>query len=162
MATLSTASGVLISLTTIIIRDFYRRFINPNVTDLKATRVARWFNFVILIVSMILVLEPKTTIWRLTEIKFEGLLQAVPAVLLGLYWSRATKPAIITGMLVGGVVAVGMSLSGNPRFLGIHGGVLGMLLNFFIAITISLMTSSKEDEIQSFGEKFVNLFKVNQ
>jgi len=162
MATLSTASGVLISLTTIIVRDFYRRFINPNVTDLKATRVARWFNFVILIVSMILVLEPKTTIWRLTEIKFEGLLQAVPAVFLGLYWSRATKPAIITGMLAGGAVAIGMSLSGNPRFLGIHGGVLGMLLNFFIAITISLMTSSKEDEIQSFGEKFVNLFKVNQ
>lgn len=162
MATLSTASGVLISLTTIIVRDFYRRFINSNVTDLKATRVARWFNFVILIVSMILVLEPKTTIWRLTEIKFEGLLQAVPAVFLGLYWSRATKPAIITGMLVGGAVAIGMSLSGNPRFLGIHGGVLGMLLNFFIAITISLITSSKEDEIQSFGEKFVNLFKVNQ
>jgi SSS family transporter len=159
MATLSTASGVLISLTTIMVRDFYRRFINPNVADLKATRVARWINFAVLIVSMILVLEPRTTIWRLTEIKFEGLLQAVPAVLLGLYWSRATKPAIITGMLVGGAVAIGMSLTGNSRFLGIHAGVLGMLLNFFIAIAISLMTSSKEDEVQSFGEKFVKLFK---
>jgi Na+(H+)/acetate symporter ActP len=62
-------------------------------------------------------------------------------------------------MLVGGAVAIGMSLTGNSRFLGIHAGVLGMLLNFFIAIAISLMTSSKEDEVQSFGEKFVKLFK---
>ncbi len=160
MATLSTASGVLISLTTVIISDFYKRFINPNVQDAKATRIARWFNFVILIISMILVLEPRTTIWRLTEIKFEGLLQAVPAVLLGLYWPRATKASIITGMIAGGSLAIGMSLSGHPTYMGIHGGVLGMLLNFAIAYLLSKISKAHDSEVQSFNEKFVKLFKA--
>lgn len=159
MATLSTASGVLITITTMLIKDFYEGFINPHADENKSIRFARVLNFIILGICIVLVLEPQTTIWRLTEIKFEGILQAAPPLLLGLYWARAEKKAVILGMLAGAGLAIWMSLSGHKMYLGVHGGVWGMLLNFVISVLLSCFWGASEAEIISNKKRFISLFQ---
>lgn len=161
MATLSTASGVLITITTMLIKDFYKGFVSPDADDLKAIKFARILNFIILGICIVLVLRPQTTIWRLTEIKFEGILQAAPPLLLGLYWTKTNKNAILTGMIAGAVLAIGMSLSGHPMYMGIHGGVWGLMLNFIVAIVLSFVFKTPEETVISSRKKFIGIFQDN-
>ncbi|MDI6601722.1 MAG: sodium:solute symporter family protein [Thermoanaerobacteraceae bacterium] len=160
MATLSTASGTLISITSMLIKDFYKGFINPNVSDSKATTISRWFNLVVIVIGILLVLEPSTTIWRLTEIKFEGLVQVAPAIILGLYWQKASKASILSGMIAGGVLAIGMNLAGHASYMGIQAGMWGLILNFIIVIILSNVLQPSSEEIKNNEERFVSVFRV--
>lgn len=159
MATLSTASGVLITITTMLIKDFYEGFINPNADEAGSIRFARILNFIILGICIVIVFEPQTTIWRLTEIKFEGILQAAPPLLLGLYWARTDRRAVIIGMLFGAALAIWMSLSGHKMYWGIHGGVWGMLLNFAISILLSFVWAPSKEERSLVQKKFIGIFQ---
>lgn len=160
MATLSTASGVLISITSMVIQDFYKGFVNPNVSDKKATIIARWFNIVVLLVGILMVLRPSTTIWRLTEIKFEGLVQVAPAIILGLYWKNVSKKSILCGIISGGVLSIVMTLSGYAKFLGIHAGIWGLLLNFFVVTVLSMIVHPTQQDLEYNQNRFVNVLKA--
>lgn len=38
------------------------------------------------------------------------------------------------GMLIGALVAGLMTFTGHKTFMGVHGGVIGLAINFFIAV----------------------------
>lgn len=160
MATLSTASGVLISITSILVKDFYKGFINQQASDQRATLVARLTNIVAIIIGMLLVLKPSATLWRLMEIKFEGLVQVAPAIILGLYWPRANKISISTGLVVGSIIAIGLNLSGNPTFLGVHAGMWGLIANVLCVVVLSYAVPVTE-EARAYEARFRSLFRTN-
>ena len=81
-----------------------------------------------------------------------------PAILLGIFWKRFNAPGAISGMLVGilstgGYIIYFKFMGGDASnwFLGISPegiGVLGMLLNFAVAIPIALNTAPPHQDIQ--------------
>ena len=80
------------------------------------------------------------------------------AILLGIFWKRFNAPGAISGMVVGilstgGYIIYFKFLGGDASdwFLGISPegiGVLGMLLNFAVAIPIALNTAPPHQDIQ--------------
>ena len=64
---------------------------------------------------------PRITLWGLTELKMEMLLQVWPMFLLGLHWRRLTAHAALAG-LVGIVVALGLPMTSCARPFGLHDG----------------------------------------
>ncbi|WP_257958471.1 hypothetical protein [Bacillus sp. V3-13] len=80
-------------------------------------------------------------------------MQVFPAFVLGLYWKRLSGRAVFWGMLFGAILAGLLTLTGYKTVWGIHGGVLGLGLNFFVCVVGSLLLpatakdSLKEEEI---------------
>ena len=74
----------------------------------------------------------------------EILLQVSPAFILGLTWRRLRTSGVLAGMVVGTLLAVGLTLSGYGKIIGIHAGVISWTINLVLAVTVSLATAEAD------------------
>ncbi|MCE4599423.1 MAG: sodium:solute symporter family protein [Desulfurococcales archaeon] len=139
----STADSVLLSIGSMVSKDLYKEWINREADEKRSTLVGKLVSVILIGVIFLIGMTPKTTLWHLTEIKFEVLIQAAPAFLLGIYWKRMAKIPTIVGMVAGAAVAVGMKLT-IGRYMGIYEGLWGLLVNLIIVIVGSLLIKDRE------------------
>ena len=151
MATLSTASGTAIVIAMFIVKDFYNVF-NPKAKEEKSLKVSKWIILIVVAIGLFITLYPHLTIWRWLEIKFEILMQAIPAVFFALYSRKVHKGPVLIGMIVGLIVALGLTLSGHPKVYGIHAGMIGFIINALIAYLGSYITKPSEKELKEANE----------
>ncbi len=158
MATLSTAAATVMVLSMALAKDLYRRFINPKAPDAKVINASRVIVGLLLALALVIAFKPTLTIWRWTEIKFELLLQATPALIFGLYLPRVKKKPVIAGMIVGGVLAVVLTLAGYSKVYGIHAGIIGFLVNCAI-VFVGSYAMGEDDEVKRAREilKYVSI-----
>lgn len=114
-AIMSTADSVVLTLASIYAVDVHKKFTNPNLAQEELARVGKIANAIILAILTYIAITPRLTLWRLTEIKFEYLIQVAPAILLGVRAKRLNNAGLFLGMLVGGIMAAGMMLSGHKQ-----------------------------------------------
>lgn len=71
--------------------------------------------------------------------------QLAPPIVAALYWRRATTAGVLTG-LVGGVASM-LWFVRNPgaKPFEIHEGILGLLVNVGLLVTVSLLTRAQDD-----------------
>ena len=158
-ATLSTVGGCLIALGMLIAKDIYKRFVNPVAPEARAINISRICMIIIVIAGTIAALRPVATIWRLTEIKFELLMQAFTPVVLGLYLARLRPKPVFIGCLVGLVLAVSLTVAGMPKPYGIHAGLWGLIANLAISLGGSYLTKPTEEELRR-GQEIIRDSKI--
>ncbi|MCE4600186.1 MAG: sodium:solute symporter family protein [Desulfurococcales archaeon] len=139
----STADSVLLSIGSMLSKDIYKEWVNREADEKRATLVGKITAVILIAIIFLVGMVPRTTLWHLTEIKFEVLIQAAPAFLLGLYWKRMARVPTILGMIVGASVAVGMKLT-IGKYLGVYEGLWGLLVNLLIVIIGSLLVKDEE------------------
>jgi len=145
-AIMSTASSVVLTLSSIFTRDIYQTALRPAATPSELTRVGRLFTLVILTATVVISLNSSLTLWRLTEIKIEFLMQLFPALILGLYWQRIDKRAAIAGMVAGSLLVAGMITAGHARWWLFQAGLYGLLLNLLVCIVVTLLATRDDQE----------------
>lgn len=144
-ATLSTAATTIIAISVTVVREVYRAF-RPAATEREALLASRIILAFIALLAIPIVIEPRATIWRWTEIKFEGLIQVFPAIVLSLYVPWINSKGVLSGMVTGAITALALTLSGYSTVQGIHAGVLGLVINVLVCLMVSRLTV-REDEI---------------
>ena len=127
-AIMSTADSCLLSLGALVARDLLDLPAGADRTTLIGKLLAA-----LLLLAMIPLALVELTLWRLIELKMELLIQCVPAFLLALHWRGLRTGPTLLGVLVGTAFAVGLTLGGVPRILGVHVGVVGLGLNAAVA-----------------------------
>ncbi len=65
----------------------------------------------------------------------------IVGVVLGLYWKRATLPAVFAGMIVGVVTVAIPALTKLDPFFGFNAGFVALCLNFIVTVVLSLSTA---------------------
>jgi cation/acetate symporter len=167
-AALSTASGLLIVISSAIAHDIYGHMINPEAPDQKRLLVGRITIGFAVIVAGYFGVNPPGFVAEVVAFAF-GLAAAsfFPVIILGIFWKRATREGAIWGMLTGltfTVVMIGLirsvQLFGTPEpilddFLGINAqgiGTLGMILNFVVVWVVSLMTPPPPEDVREMVE----------
>ncbi|MDT7919352.1 MAG: sodium:solute symporter family protein [Meiothermus sp.] len=160
-AALSTASGLLIVISSALSHDLYYRIINPRATEGQRLLVARVGILLAVLIAGYFGQNPPGFIAQLVAFAF-GLAASsfFPAILLGIFDKRTTREGAIAGMVVGLVFTatyiIGTSYFGMPRwFLGVSPegiGTVGMLLNFVITYFVSRMTPEPPKEVQELVE----------
>ena len=156
-AALSTASGLLLVISSALAHDIYGSVIRPEASEKQRLFVGRAMIFLAVVVAGILGVYPLGFVAEVVAFAF-GLAAAsfFPVIVLGIFWKRANREGAISGMSVGLVftfvmialmraqnVIPGMEEPVLESFLGIGAqgvGVLGMLLNFAVTIGVSLCT----------------------
>jgi SSS family solute:Na+ symporter/sodium/pantothenate symporter len=140
-AIMSTVDSALLSMSSIITKDFYKRF-RPAKSQAELTNIGKMISWAIMAFSVYLAIVLPQTIWRLLEIKLELLIQISPAIFLGLYYKKIKASSILWGMTLGTLFAVGtmvanklgMDISAKPW--GIHAGVWGLIINLTIVFIL--------------------------
>ncbi len=160
-AALSTASGLLIVISSALSHDLYYRIINPRASEGQRLLVARVGILLAVLIAGYFGQNPPGFIAQLVAFAF-GLAASsfFPAILLGIFDKRTTREGAIAGMVVGLVFTasyiIGTSYFGMPRwFLGVSPegiGTIGMLLNFVITYFVSRMTPEPPKEVQDLVE----------
>ncbi len=140
-AIMSTADSVLLTLSSMLAKDFaapaLRRF-GTSPDEARLTRLGKLFSLLIMAALVTLALTPRISLWGLLELKMELLVQVAPAFVLGLTWRRTSPRAVLLGLLAGTALAAGLTLAGYGRPGGVHAGLLGVFLNAIIAAGGSL------------------------
>ena len=94
-----------------------------------------------------LALQRELTLGRLIELKMELLIQCVPAFLVAIHWSRLAAGPTLLGLVLGTLFGVGLTLAGVPRLGGVHVGVVGLLLNLFVAVVGSRVLRRDDEQL---------------
>ncbi|MES1924505.1 sodium:solute symporter family protein [Salinisphaera sp. T31B1] len=144
-AIVSTADSVLLTFSSIVSNDLYGRYIHPEASEQRKILVGKLIGLVAVVVLVIIAWYPPSTLYQIFVLKFELLIQAAPALILGLYWSRLNSRALFAGMLAGAVLAAAMTFAGW-RPLGVFSGLWGLLLNLVICIGASLVMGVDREE----------------
>lgn len=160
-AALSTASGLLLVISSSFSHDIYYRLINPNADEQQRLLVGRVVIFIAVVIAGLLGIFPPAFVAQVVAFAF-GLAASsfFPIIILGVFDKRTNSAGAIAGMLVGviftGAYIIGNKFLGMPTwFMGISSegiGAVGALLNFVVALVISRMTPPPPKEIQDLVE----------
>jgi cation/acetate symporter len=156
-AALSTASGLLLVVSSSIAHDLYYRLFNPQATEAKRVFVGRIMVVLAIGVAGYFGVNPPGFVAEVVAFAF-GLAAAsfFPVILLGIFDRRANREGAIAGMVVGLGFTIAYIVAnkyyGMKPWYGISSegvGTIGMLLNLFTALIVSRLTPPPPPEIQA-------------
>lgn len=167
-AALSTASGLLITMSSAVSHDIYYRIFNKEASEKQRLRVGRLTLLVALLIAAYVGINPPGFAGEVVALAFGlGAASLFPVILLGIFDKRMNKEGAIAGILTGLIftlVMIGLILSESifgtdgailNSFFGINAqgvGVIGMLLNFIVSFIVSRNTPAPPVEIQQLIE----------
>ncbi len=172
-AALSTAAGLLLVISAAVSHDLIKGIVMPHISEereLLAGRIAAAFA---ILIAGYLGFDPPGWVAQVVAFAF-GLAAAslFPVILLGIFFKRINKEGAIAGMLTGLLFTYGyieffkglfLKWAGSPWGENVAGnwlfgispegiGVIGMCLNFTVAITVSYLTAPPPERIQHMVE----------
>jgi cation/acetate symporter len=161
-AALSTAAGLLLVISSSISHDLCKKVLFKDISEKQELLIARLAALGAVMVAILAGIYPPGFVASVVALAF-GLAAAsfFPAILLGIFWKRATKEGAIAGMTTGLVVTGAYILTfkifgwlpnnANHWFLGVSPegfGTIGMVISFAVSISVSLMTPAPPQEIR--------------
>jgi len=154
-AALSTAGGLMISISSSFAHDIYYRVLRPDASEKKRLSMARWSIVVATLLAGLIALNPPGAITQIVAWAFALATGTFfPALVLGVWWKRSNAQGVIAGLLVGLVVTLTYIFAakyGGFTILGIidtGAGVFGAIAAFSANIIVSLMTKPPSQKIQ--------------
>ncbi|WP_096436783.1 sodium:solute symporter family protein [Alteribacter populi] len=154
-AALSTAGGLMISISSSFAHDIYYRVLRPNASDKNRLAVGRITIVAATVLAGLIALNPPGVITQIVAWAF-ALASGTffPALLLGVWWKRANGPGVISGMLVGLFVTLSYifaAQSGSFMIAGIQdtgAGVFGAAAAIITIVVVSLRTKAPTQKVQ--------------
>ena len=162
-AALSTASGLLLVISSSVANDVYYKRINPGATEARQLLVGRIAMACAILVAGYLGINPPGFVAQVVALAF-GLAAAsfFPVLVLGIFWKNCTAAGATAGMAVGLITTMAymlwtIDIYGNSD--GIFGiaetgfGTIGMLINFAVTIAVSKFTTKPSPQMQELVEE---------
>ncbi|HWP12212.1 MAG TPA: VC_2705 family sodium/solute symporter [Ramlibacter sp.] len=159
-AALSTADGLLLTISNAMVRDVYSHEINHRITPERRVILSKFALLAVALVAAAVASFKPADILPLVAASFSLAASAfVPAMVLGIFWRGANRQGAAAGMLTGLGVSIYYMLVNAPGFraffgmppghdlwLGIQSlsaGVFGVPIGFAVAVVVSLLTRPK-------------------
>ncbi len=157
-AALSTADGLLLTITSSLSHDVYYRIIRPDASTQFRLVISKSMLLVVAVLAATVAAQKPGTILSMVSWAFSIAGSAFfPALVLGIFWQRATRAGALAGMLVGMLLTIYYILRvefDSIPWLGISGfnmapwfhvhstsaGVFGVLAGFVTIVAVSLAT----------------------
>lgn len=155
-AALSTASGLLLVISSSIAHDVYYRMLDPGASESKRLFVGRIMVGIAIVVAGYFGINPPGFVAEVVALAF-GLAASsfFPVIILGVFDKRTNREGAIAGMVVGllgtTLYVFSVKFGGMTPWFGISAegfGTVGMILNFIITFVVSRLTPPPPAEIQ--------------
>ncbi|MBK6357800.1 MAG: VC_2705 family sodium/solute symporter [Betaproteobacteria bacterium] len=157
-AALSTADGLLLTITSSLSHDVYYRIFRPDASTQLRLVISKSMLLVVAILAATVAAQKPGTILSMVSWAFSIAGSAFfPALVLGIFWERATRAGALAGMVVGTTLSIyyiirvefdsipvlGISGFGMEPWFHVQsnsGGLFGVLAGFITIIVVSLIT----------------------
>ena len=170
-AALSTADGLLLTIANALSHDLYYKMIDPHASTQRRVTMSKILLLVVALVAAYVASQKPADILFLVSAAFSFAAAAFfPALVLGIFWKRATKWGGILGMIAGISITVYYMATTQPWMRGMFGvtspiadhiwfgispisaGICGVPLGFAVIIIVSLLTPAPDRETQALVE----------
>ena len=170
-AALSTADGLLLTIANALSHDLYYKMIDPNAPTARRVMISKVLLLVVALLAAWVASQKPADILFLVSAAFSlAAAGFFPALVLGIFWKRASKWGAIIGMVAGvsitfyymvttqvwlrGIFGVTSTVADNTWWgiAPISAGVFGVPLGFALIIIISLLTPAPKAEVQELVE----------
>jgi cation/acetate symporter len=159
-AALSTASGLLLVISSSVAHDLYYKRFRPQATEAERLRVGRYAMAGAVVVAGYVGINPPGFVAEVVALAF-GLAAAsfFPVIVLGIFWRRANAQGAISGLLVGlstaslymyFVLFQDMEPWFDVSAIGV--GAVSMVLNTITMVVVSRLTPPPPAEMQALIE----------
>jgi cation/acetate symporter len=170
-AALSTADGLLLTIANALSHDVYYKMLDPHASTKRRLTIAKMLLLVVAVIAASVAAQKPADILFLVSAAFSFAAAAFfPALVLGIFWKRASNWGAILGMAAGlgvtfyymattqawlrSLFGVTSSIADNTWF-GINpisAGVFGVPLGFAVIIIVSLFTAEPSKKVQELIE----------
>ncbi|MGL1835075.1 sodium:solute symporter family protein [Rhodocyclaceae bacterium SMB388] len=160
-AALSTADGLLLTISNALSHDFYYKVINPHASTHRRLVISKGQLLIVAVVAAwVASLRPDNILFMVGMAFSIAAASFFPALVLGIFWKRANREGAISGMLAGLATTLFYVVRTHPFFggsldnawFGIHpisAGMFGVALGFVTIVIVSLLTRPPPAEIQN-------------
>ena len=164
-AALSTADGLLLTIANALSHDVYYKMINPNAPASTRVMISKVLLLVVALAAAYVASQKPADILFLVGAAFSFAAAAFfPALVLGIFWKRATKAGACVGMIGGLGITIYYMVTTQAwlrsvfnvtspvelwyGILPISAGIFGVPIGFALIILVSLVTPAPRKEIQ--------------
>jgi cation/acetate symporter len=168
-AALSTADGLLLTIANALSHDLYYKMIDPNASTARRVTISKVLLLVVALAAAYVAAQKPADILFLVSAAFSFAAAAFfPALVLGIFWKRATGIAASLGMIAGLGITFYYMVTTQPWLRGIFGvtspvelwfgiqpisaGIFGVPVGFAVIILVSLVTPAPSRKIQELVE----------
>jgi len=168
-AALSTADGLLLTIANALSHDLYYKMIDPNASTARRVTISKTLLLVVALCAAYVAAQKPADILFLVSAAFSFAAAAFfPALVLGIFWKRATGIAASLGMIAGLGITFYYMVTTQPWLRGVFGvtspvelwfgiqpisaGVFGVPLGMAVIILVSLVTPAPNKKIQELVE----------
>jgi cation/acetate symporter len=155
-AALSTADGLLLTISNSLSHDIYYKIVDPTASTQKRVTISKLLLLVVALVAAYVASLKPADILSLVGAAFSLAASALfPALVLGIFWKRANQQGAIAGIVIGFTVCIYYMLSTHPLFGGnaanqwwhiapISAGIFGVPAGFLSVLIISFLTPAPD------------------
>jgi cation/acetate symporter len=152
-AALSTADGLLLTISNALSHDIYYKTVDPTASTQKRVTISKLLLLVVALVAAYAASMKPGDILSVVGAAFSLAASALfPALVLGVFWKRANQQGAIAGIVAGSAICIYYMLHTNPALGGssanqwfqiapLSAGVFGVPLGFLAIAAVSLMTA---------------------
>ncbi|HYF41069.1 MAG TPA: sodium:solute symporter family protein [Ramlibacter sp.] len=168
-AALSTADGLLLTIANALSHDLYYKMIDPNASTARRVTLSKILLLVVALAAAYVAAQKPADILFLVSAAFSFAAAAFfPALVLGIFWKRATGTAASLGIAAGLGVTFYYMVTTQPWLRGVFGvtspielwwgiqpisaGLFGVPVGFAVIILVSLVTPAPSAKIQELVE----------
>ncbi len=151
-AALSTADGLLLTIANALSHDIYYQMIDPRASSSRRIAISKAVLLIVAAAAAWVAAQRPDTILSMVAWAFSIAGACFfPALVLGIFWKRATRQGAIAGMLVGmGLTLyylIGVKFFAMPKWFGItdiSAGIFGIPAGFLTIVLVSLLTPTPD------------------
>ena len=168
-AALSTADGLLLTIANALSHDLYYKMIDPNASTARRVTISKVLLLVVALAAAYVAAQKPADILFLVSAAFSFAAAAFfPALVLGIFWKRATGVAAALGMIAGLGITFYYMVTTQPwlrevfgvtapvrlwwDILPISAGIFGVPVGFAVIILVSLVTPPPSRRAQELVE----------
>ncbi|MFZ5482954.1 MAG: sodium:solute symporter family protein [Pseudomonadota bacterium] len=160
-AALSTADGLLLTIANALSHDVYYQMLDREASTTRRLAVSKGVLLLVAaIAAYIASLKPDTILSMVAWAFSIAAACFFPALVLGIFWKRATQQGAVAGMLVGlGITLtylIGVRFFDMEKWWGISdvsAGIFGIPAGFVTAVVVSLLTPAPDPATQDLVER---------
>ena len=158
-AALSTADGLLLTISSALSHDTYFKMVDPAASSQKRVTISKLLLLVVALLAAYTASFRSGDILSLVSAAFSLAASTLfPALVLGIFWKRANQQGAIAGMLTGFIVCVLYMLLANPTLGGatanqwfhiapVSAGVFGVPAGFAAMCIATLLTPPPDEDV---------------
>lgn len=166
-AALSTADGLLLTISNALSHDIYYKIVDREASTQKRVTISKLLLLVVALFAAYVASLKPADILSLVGAAFSIAASTLfPALVLGIFWKRANRQGAIAGMLLGFAVCVFYMVNTHPIFGGsvanqwghiaaISAGVFGVPAGMLAIVVTSLLTPAPDE----YSDDFVDFIR---